>query len=114
MAEMSYPTDDMSSTSKTLTSFIDDQWDQHKALFMNNHDSYLALFQAVAKVVPNAGGKVEELITNLHDFYKQYENAYKTLRNLAQAIDTAAQAANDTDQQIGNTFRHTDAKRKDF
>lgn len=103
---INYPTDDMSSTSKSLTSFIDDQWNQHTALFMNNHDSFVALLEAVAKVVPNAGGKTAELTINLQHFHKQYEGAYQALRHLAQHIDTAGQAMNDQDQQNKKSFQH--------
>lgn len=100
-----YPIDDMSATSKSLTSFLDDQWSQHNALFMNNHDSYSALLGAVAKVVPNAGGKVQELAMNLQDYHKQYENCYNALRILAEQIDKAAQQMDQTDHDIARGFK---------
>lgn len=101
----SYPTDDMSSTSKSLTSFIDEQWGQHSALFLNNHDSFVALLQAVAKVIPDAGGKVEELVSHLQNCHQQYQSCYQALHGLAQHIDTAAQTMSSEDQNVGNSFQ---------
>lgn len=105
MADLSYPTDDMSSTSKSLVSFIDEQWQQHTALFMNNHDSYASLLQAIAKVIPGAGGKTGELTTALESYHKQYGQCYQALRDLATHIDTAAKAVGLEDQQINNSFQ---------
>lgn len=102
---MSYPIDDMSATSKSLVSFIDEQWQQHTALFMNNHDSYAALLQAVAKVIPDAGGKGGDLTSSLEDYHQQYYNCYQALRELAQYIDTAAQTMSGKDHQIGDSFQ---------
>ena len=102
---LSYPIDDMSSTSKSLVSFIDEQWQQHSALFMNNHDSYAALLQAIAKVIPGAGGKAGELMAVLESYHKQYGQCYQALRDLATHIDTAAKAVGLEDQQISNSFQ---------
>ena len=59
--DISYPLDSMSATSRSLVSFIDDQWQQHAALFLNNSDSHTALLQAIAKVIPGGGGQSSEL-----------------------------------------------------
>ncbi|HEY7414178.1 MAG TPA: hypothetical protein VH593_03230, partial [Ktedonobacteraceae bacterium] len=93
------------STSKSLTSFIDDQWNQHIALFMNNHDSYVALLQAIAKVIPGAGGKAGDLSMALENYHKQYGQCYQALRDLATHIDAAAQAMGGGDQQIKSSFQ---------
>jgi hypothetical protein len=103
--KISYPTDDMSTTSNSLVSFLDDQWQQHTALFLNNHDSYVALLEAVAKLVPNAGSKANDLSTALQNYHQQYQQAYQTLRELATNIDTAAQSMSGQDQQIGSNFK---------
>lgn len=101
---ISYPTDDMSSTSKSLTSFLDKQWQEHTALFMNNHDSYAALLQAIARVIPDAGGKADDLASALEKYHQQYQQYYQALHDLAAKIDAAAQAMSGEDQQIGNSF----------
>ncbi|HEY7414290.1 MAG TPA: hypothetical protein VH593_03790 [Ktedonobacteraceae bacterium] len=105
MPNFSYPTDDMSATSKSLTSFIDEQWQQHTALFMKNHDSYAALLSGIAKVIPGAGGKAGDLSMALDNYHKQFEQCYQTLRDLAGHIDTAAQAMAGEDQQIKGGFQ---------
>ena len=102
---ISYPTDDMSSTSKSLTSFLDEQWQQHTALFMNNHDSYAVLLQAIARVIPGAGGKADDLARALESYHQQYQKGYQALHDLAAKIDAAAQAMNAEDQQIGSNFQ---------
>jgi hypothetical protein len=102
---LSYPLDDMSETSKSLTAFIDEQWQQHTALFQNNSDSYAALLQAIAKVIPGAGGKAGELATALASYHSQYEAHYQALRDLATMIDTAAQDMGLEDQQIAKGFQ---------
>jgi hypothetical protein len=102
---LSYPLDDMSSTSRSLTSFIDEQWQQHTALFLNNSDSHAALLQAIAKVIPGAGDKAGELATALGNYHRQYEAHYQALRDLAIMIDTAAQAMGLEDQQIAKGFQ---------
>jgi uncharacterized protein YukE len=101
---MSYPTGDMSSTSRSLTSFLDEQWNQHTALFMNNHDSYIALLQAVARIIPQAGGRDQELANSLHNYHLQYQNCYQALHQLAQMIDGAAQSMSSTDQTVASGF----------
>ena len=106
MAEaIGYPTDDMSSTSKSLVSFIDEQWQQHTALFMNSHDAYAAVLEGFARVIPGAGGKAGDLSMALEHYHKQYEQCYQALRELAANIDAAAQAMSGEDQQIGNSFQ---------
>lgn len=100
-----YPVDDMSTTSRSLTTFLNDQWNQHSALFMNNQDSYSALLEAVAKVIPDAGGKVQELVMNLQDYHKQYQDCYGALQTLAKQIDTAAQQMSQTDDNIAQGFK---------
>ncbi|HEU5382699.1 MAG TPA: hypothetical protein VFV38_45415 [Ktedonobacteraceae bacterium] len=102
---ISYPTDDMSATSKSLVSFIDEQWQQHTALFMNNADSYSALLKSIADVIPGAGGKAADLSTVLETYHKQYQQCYQALHNLAVSIDTAAQAMSNEDQQRGSGFQ---------
>lgn len=105
MPSFSYPTDDMSATSKSLTSFIDEQWQQHTALFMNNHDSFAALLSGIARVIPEAGGKAGDLSMALESYHKQFEQCYQTLRELAGYIDTAAQAMGGEEQQIKGSFQ---------
>jgi hypothetical protein len=100
-----YPVDDMSTTSKSLSSFLDEQWSQHNALFMNNPDSYNALLLAVARVLPDAGGKVQELAMNLQDYHKRYQDCYDALQTLARQIDTAAQQMSQTDDTIAQGFK---------
>jgi uncharacterized protein YukE len=102
---MSYPTNEMSSTSRSLSSFLDEQWNQHAALFLNNQDSYVALLQAVARIIPNAGGRAQELVNFLHNYHQQYQHCYQALHQLAQMIDGAAQTMSDTDQSIAQGFR---------
>jgi hypothetical protein len=100
-----YPIDDMSTTSKSLSSFLDEQWSQHNALFMNNSDSYNALLLAVARVLPDAGGKIQELATNLQDYHKRYQDCYAALQTLATQIDTASQQMSQTDNTIAQGFK---------
>ena len=102
---ISYPIDDMSSTSKSLVSFIDDQWQQHTALFLNNHDSYVALLEGIAKVIPDAGNKVGDLSAALMNYHNQYQQYYQALRELAANIDTASQAMGNQDNQVSNSFQ---------
>ncbi|MGH2508109.1 MAG: hypothetical protein ACRDHZ_11995 [Ktedonobacteraceae bacterium] len=102
---ISYPTDDMSSTSKSLTAFLDDQWQQHTALFMTNHDSYATLLQAIAGVIPGAGSNAGNLAHALENYHQQYQQCYQALNELAVMIDQAAQAMNSEDQQVGNSFQ---------
>jgi hypothetical protein len=101
---MSYPTNEMSSTSRSLSSFLDQQWQQHTALFLNNQDSYVALLQAVARIIPQAGGKAQELVNSLHSYHQQYQNCYQALSQLAQKIDASAQTMSSTDQQVARSF----------
>jgi hypothetical protein len=101
---MSYPTDDMSSTSRSLSSFLEEQWNQHTALFMNNHDSYMALLQAVARIIPHGAGRDQELTNSLHNYQQQYQNCYQALHQLAQMIDGAAQTMSSTDQTVARGF----------
>jgi hypothetical protein len=102
---LSYPLDDMSATSRSLTDFIDEQWQQHTALFLNNPDSHAALLQGIAKVIPGAGSKAGELATALGSYHSQYEAHYQALRDLATMIDTAAQAIGLEDLQIEKGFQ---------
>lgn len=101
---VSYPFDDMATTSSSLTSFIEQQWQQHTALFLNRSDSHAALLQAIARVVPNAGGKVSDLSTALETYHKQYQAYYQALHDLATMIDEAAQSMGQGDGQVGQSF----------
>lgn len=101
---MSYPTGEMSSTSRSLSSFLNEQWNQHAALFLNNQDSYVALLQAVASIIPQAGGRAQELVNSLHHYHQQYQNSYQALSQLAQKIDGAAQTMSGTDQNVAQGF----------
>ncbi|MDQ2902731.1 MAG: hypothetical protein M3Y81_04155 [Chloroflexota bacterium] len=99
-----YPTDHMSSTSRSLCSLLDEQWTQHTALFMNNADSYHALLQAVARVIPNAGGRVQELSSRVENYHQQYYNCYQALHALAEQIDAASQGMRTTDAESASGF----------
>ena len=101
---VSYPLDDMPETAKNLTSFLDQQWQQHTALFLNNPDSHATLLQAVANVVPDAGGNPSSLATSLENYHKQYAAYYQALRDLATMIDEAAQAMGLGDVDIQQSF----------
>jgi hypothetical protein len=101
---ISYPMDSMSATSKSLTAFIDEQWQQHTALFLNNSDSHAALLQAIAKVIPGAGGKTGDLAAALETYHRQYEAYYQALHDMATMIDTAAQSMGLTDWQQAQGF----------
>lgn len=101
---VSYPLDDMPETAKNLTSFLDQQWQQHTALFLNNSDSHATLLQAIANVVPDAGGKANELVANLQNYHNQYAAYYQALRDLAAMIDDAAQAMGLGDVDIQQSF----------
>lgn len=94
-----YPVTEMSATSRSLTTFIDEQWQQHTALFMNNSDSHAALLQGIAKVIPGAGGKGGELADHLGKYHRQYEAYYQNLHDLAVMIDEAAKAMGLEDHQ---------------
>jgi hypothetical protein len=100
-----YPVDDMSTTSKSLTIFLEEQWQQHRALFMNNSDSHVAILQAIARVIPGAGGKSGELATALANYHHQYEICYQGLHDLATMLDQAAKAMGLEDQQIAESFQ---------
>ncbi|MGH2506131.1 MAG: hypothetical protein ACRDHZ_01715 [Ktedonobacteraceae bacterium] len=102
---ISYPTDDMSSTSKSLTAFLDDQWKQHAALFKNNPDSYATLLQVIAGVIPVAGSKAGDLTYALENYHQQFQQCYQALNQLAEMIDQAAQAMSNQDQQSANSFQ---------
>ena len=104
MVRISYPLDDMSATSKNLTSFLDQQWQQHTTLFLNNPDSHAALLQAIARVVPNAGGKASDLGAALENYHRQYAVYYQALHDLAAMIDEAAQAMGLGDVEIQQSF----------
>ncbi|HEY1354357.1 MAG TPA: hypothetical protein VGF67_32510 [Ktedonobacteraceae bacterium] len=104
MARISYPLDDMPATSKNLTSFLEQQWQQHTALFLNNPDSHAALLQAIARVVPSAGGRVGDLAANLENYHRQYAAYYQGLHDLAVMIDEAAQAMGLGDVEIQQRF----------
>lgn len=103
--EISYPLDNMSATSRNLVSFIDDQWQQHTALFLNNSNSHAALLQAIAKVIPGGGGQSGELATALMNYHRHYETYYQALHDLAVTIDTAAQTMGLEDQDIAKGFQ---------
>ncbi|GCE14584.1 hypothetical protein [Tengunoibacter tsumagoiensis] len=100
----SYPFDDMSTTSKSLTTFLDEQWQQHTALFLNNSDSHTTLLQAIANVIPGMGGKASELASALENYHNQYASHYQALHDLASMIDTAAQSMGLEDKLIANGF----------
>lgn len=102
---INYPTDDMSLTSKSLTAFLDDQWKQHTTLFKDDPDSYATLLQAIAKVIPGAGGKAEDLTQALDNYNQQLQQCYQALGQLAETIDQAAQAMSNQDHQNANSFQ---------
>jgi hypothetical protein len=104
MARISYPLDDMPATSKNLTSFLEQQWQQHTALFLNNPDSHAALLQAVARIVPDVGGKASDLSAALENYHRQYALYYQSLHELAGMIDEAAQAMGLGDVEIQQSF----------
>ncbi len=105
MAEdMAYPTEDMTAVSHDLQPFIESQWAQHTALFMNNQDSFSTLLEAVARIIPNGGGKANELVNDLMNYHKQYQNAYTALHDLAVQIDNAARTMQATDQSVSQSF----------
>ncbi len=103
---ISYPTDEMSSTSRSLQSFIDDQWNQHSALFVNNPDSYLTLMQNVAGIFSSVYGKANEIPAGILNYHQEYQKCYNALHDLAKEIDRAAQTMSETDKNQVNRF-HT-------
>ncbi len=105
MAKISYPPDDMSSTSRSLTTFLGDQWQQHTELFMTNPDSYATLLQAIAAVIPGAGSQAGDLTYALTNYHQQLQQCYQALGQLATMIDQAAQAMSSQDQQNASSFQ---------
>ena len=103
--QIQYPIDDMSSTSKDLRTFIQNQWDQHCALFVSNPDSFSALLTAIAHMMPESGGLSNQIEQALQNYHQQYQSAYQALHDLAEQIDKAAQAMNSTDQSIKDSFK---------
>ena len=95
MAEdMAYPTEDMTAVSHDLQPFIESQWAQHTALFMNNQDSFSILLEFVARIVPN----------DLMNYHKQYQDAYLALHDLAVQIDNAASTMTAADESVSQSF----------
>ncbi|GCE13882.1 hypothetical protein [Tengunoibacter tsumagoiensis] len=102
--KIQYPFEDMQSTSQDLCSFIQDQWNQHNALFMTHPDSFSALLKTIVRIIPNGLGKVHELEQGLENYHQQYKNAYASLHDLAKKIDKSAQLMGLTDESVKNTF----------
>jgi hypothetical protein len=99
-----YPVGDMSSTSVSLRSFLDQQWSQHNALFMTNSDSQTALLTAIARVIPGSGSQAQQLLQALHNYHQQYHTCYQALYGLADQIDAAAKAMHISDVQQATGF----------
>jgi len=104
MSEISFPLDDMSTTSQTLRNFLEDQWNQHTSLFLTNENSYSALLLGFASAIPNVGGQLGELAQELKSYHQQYYQCYQDLLALADMIDKAAQEAGILDQNITQSF----------
>lgn len=105
MSQITFPTGDMSTTSQTLKSFLEDQWNQHTSLFLTNENSYAALLLGFTSAIPNAGGQLGELTRELKGYHQQYHQCYQDLLALADLIDKAAQEAGIMDQNGANSFK---------
>ncbi len=103
--DIAYPTDAMHSTSKNLHTFLDEQWQQHQALFMDQADSYSNLLHTIAQLLPNAGGKVGALVNEVANYHQQYYNSYAALHTLTDQIEHAAQSMGGTDTAVAQTFK---------
>jgi uncharacterized protein YukE len=102
--KISYPFGDMSSTSQSLHSFLDGQWQQHTALFMNQPASYHHLLTGIASVFARVAGNAGEVGDAATNYHKQYEKVYSALYDLADQIDKASQHMETTDQGVKRGF----------
>ncbi|GCE11722.1 hypothetical protein [Tengunoibacter tsumagoiensis] len=105
--KISYPFDDMSTTSKDLRTFIHEQWTQHDALFMQNPDSYATITQSIANLIPDGKGKSHELKTALASYHQQFHSCYDALHTLAEQIDKASQQMGQTDTDVKKSFEQS-------
>jgi uncharacterized protein YukE len=102
--KINYPFDDMTSTAQSLQNFLEGQWSQHTALFMDNHDSYHALLHGIATQQPDSGSFATNLSQALHDYHQQFKTCYDSLQGLATQIDQASKTMAQTDQDISKGF----------
>lgn len=102
--QLSYSPDEMITTANSLKTFLTNQFQEHTRLFMDQPDSYYNLIAGAGhvfgKVAPQ-GNNLGDVLTNYHG---QYRQIYQDLYALADQIDKAAQAARETDQNIGQPF----------
>ena len=101
--EIQYPIDDMAATARELRTLVEAQWAQHDALFRGNPDSYRALLTAIARAIPEAGGRVQQLEFVIDGYHQQYRAAYDALTELSDQIERAAEAMRLADQTIARS-----------
>ena len=102
---INYPTEEMISVSQNLHTFLESQWSQHTALFLNNQDSFTTLLTNFAQIIPGGGGKAHELANELANYHQQYQHAYAALFRLAAQIEKAAQEMKAQDHSTANSFQ---------
>jgi hypothetical protein len=78
-----------------LRVFLQEQWSEHTALFLQNCDSYSILLQAIALLLPNAGPKVDELTAALSQYQDQYQEVYTQLQELVEQVEDSSSSIMD-------------------
>ena len=102
--KISYPIDEMSTTSQSLRSFLDDQWQQHTSLFMNQPASYHNLLTGISSIFASVSGQAGEMSEAVTNYHLQYEKIYSALHDLAGLIDQASQHMETTDHEVAQGF----------
>lgn len=103
--KISYPIDEMSTTSQSLRSFLGDQWQQHTSLFMNQPTSYHNLLTGVSSIFARVSGQAGEMSDAVTNYHLQYEKIYSALHELAGLIDQASQHMGSTDHDVEQSFK---------